>query len=157
MKTSDHDNIRRLLRRNISAWQLAGYVIANIIGLTAILTGILFYCDTGETGDDDSYFSKDYIVISKKRGRNRPHARHLQRRRHRTPRSPALGAEDGALHRLAVRRQRFRRHGWPRSFDISFLRVGARRVFRHQAPRLDLRPAGALRADNAEQGLSCAV
>lgn len=56
-----------LLKKNISKGQLAGYSIANLIGLTVILSGILFYCDTRHhTSTDDKYFSDDYIVISKK-------------------------------------------------------------------------------------------
>lgn len=66
MKDFSKDNIWKLLRRNISKWQLAGYAIANIIGLTVILTGILFYSNSREKDTSDNYFSNDYIVISKK-------------------------------------------------------------------------------------------
>ena len=55
-----------LLKKNLSKGQLAGYAIANIIGLTVILSGILFYCDSRhDNGGEDKYFSDDYIVLSK--------------------------------------------------------------------------------------------
>lgn len=56
-----------LLGRNISKWQLIGYGLANIIGLSVIFAGILFYCDSRYSGsDEDRYFSNDYIVLSKR-------------------------------------------------------------------------------------------
>ncbi len=56
-----------LLRRNISVAQLTGYAMANIVGLSVILIGILFFCDSQNSNDgDDQYFSNDYVVISKK-------------------------------------------------------------------------------------------
>lgn len=56
-----------LLKRNISKGQLLGYAIANLIGLSVILTGILFFADARSSGaEDDSYFSEDYIVLSKR-------------------------------------------------------------------------------------------
>lgn len=66
MKKNDNI-IWNLLKRNLSKGQLIGYSIANIVGLSVILTGILFFCDARNTIDeDDQYFSNDYIVISKK-------------------------------------------------------------------------------------------
>ncbi len=35
--------IRRLLRRNISGGQIAGYAIANLAGLVIVLTALQFY------------------------------------------------------------------------------------------------------------------
>lgn len=59
--------IGTLLRKNISKGQLLGYSIANLVGLTIILSGILFYCDSRHhTHTQDKFFSEDYIVISKK-------------------------------------------------------------------------------------------
>lgn len=56
-----------LLRKNISKAQLFGYAIANIVGLTIILSGIMFYLDSNNsTKETDAFFSSDYIVISKK-------------------------------------------------------------------------------------------
>ncbi|MCH5240537.1 MAG: hypothetical protein J1F38_09955 [Muribaculaceae bacterium] len=59
--------LTRLLRRNISKGQLFGYAIANLVGLTIILSGILFYCDSHHhLKSSDKFFSDDYIVVSKK-------------------------------------------------------------------------------------------
>ncbi len=56
-----------LLRRNISKGQLFGYAIANVVGLSVILIGILFYCDSQNSSDiNDKYFSNDFIVVSKR-------------------------------------------------------------------------------------------
>lgn len=60
-------NIWALLKRNLSKGQLLGYVISNIIGLSVILTGIMFYLDSNHSSDnDEKFFLKDYIVLSKK-------------------------------------------------------------------------------------------
>ncbi|MDE5673273.1 MAG: ABC transporter permease [Duncaniella sp.] len=57
----------RLLRRNISAGQIAGYALANLVGLAIVLTAIQFYRDVTTVWDDeDSFISKDYLIISKK-------------------------------------------------------------------------------------------
>lgn len=59
----------RLMRRNISAWQLAGYSAANVIGLSIILTALMFYIDATTTADSsaqtDPYLSSSFEVISK--------------------------------------------------------------------------------------------
>lgn len=57
----------RLLRRNISGWQLAGYSMASLVGLTIVLTALQFYADvrSGMEGNDGS---RDYLVVSKKIG-----------------------------------------------------------------------------------------
>lgn len=60
-------NIWSLLKRNISKGQLIGYVLSNIVGLSVVLIGIMFYLDSNNSSDeDDMYFSRDYIVLSKK-------------------------------------------------------------------------------------------
>lgn len=57
----------RLLRHNISAGQLAGYALANLVGLAIVLTAIQFYRDVTTVWDDeDSFISNDYLIISKK-------------------------------------------------------------------------------------------
>ncbi len=57
----------RLLRRNISVGQIAGYALANLVGLAIVLTAIQFYRDVTSVWDDeDSFISEDYIIISKK-------------------------------------------------------------------------------------------
>lgn len=67
MKRGKRIGIGTLLKRNISKGQLTGYSIANLIGLTVILSGILFYCDSRHhQKTEDKYFSDDYIVVSKK-------------------------------------------------------------------------------------------
>lgn len=56
-----------LLKKNISAIQLCGYIVANLIGLSVILSGIMFYFDSRDSGEEsDSFISDDYIVVSKK-------------------------------------------------------------------------------------------
>ena len=55
-----------LLRKNLSKGQIIGYSAANLVGLTIILCGILFYCDSrNHRKTDDRFFSEDYIVVSK--------------------------------------------------------------------------------------------
>lgn len=67
MSPAKKTGIGTLLKKNISKGQLIGFAIANLIGLTIILCGILFYCDSRHhQKTNDKYFSDDYIVISKK-------------------------------------------------------------------------------------------
>lgn len=59
--------LNRLLRRNISAGQLIGYALANFVGLAIVLTALQFYRDvTAATNAEDSFISRDYLIISKK-------------------------------------------------------------------------------------------
>ncbi|MCD7721616.1 MAG: ABC transporter permease [Prevotellaceae bacterium] len=56
-----------LLRRNISKAQLIGYAAANVVGLSVILIGVLFFTDSRhDTSGEDEFFSTDYVVLSKK-------------------------------------------------------------------------------------------
>lgn len=56
----------KLLRKNISSGQLAGYMLAQLAGLSIILVALQFYLDVTKTREvEDSYVSKDYVVISK--------------------------------------------------------------------------------------------
>lgn len=56
----------KLLRKNISAGQLAGYSIASLIGLAIVVSAVKFYGDVKTAFDDEeSFISKDYIIISK--------------------------------------------------------------------------------------------
>lgn len=67
MKSRFQYEIWCLLKKNISKGQLAGYAIANVIGLTVVLIGIMFFSDARSSGAQaDSYFSDDYVVLSKK-------------------------------------------------------------------------------------------
>ena len=59
--------VTRLLRRNISAGQIAGYAVANLVGLLIVLTAIQFYRDVTSADDAaDSFISSDYLIISKR-------------------------------------------------------------------------------------------
>ena len=61
-----HNPVTRLLRRNVSPGQIAGYALANLIGLTIVLTALQFYRDVnGATAESDSFITADYIIISK--------------------------------------------------------------------------------------------
>lgn len=69
MKGKKHiaSGLSQLLKKNISKGQLWGYSLANLVGLTVILSGILFYCDSRHHPQgNDKFFSEDYIVVSKK-------------------------------------------------------------------------------------------
>lgn len=60
-------NIWALLKRNISIGQISGYVLSNIIGLSVVLIGIMFYLDSNHsTVKEDNFFSRDFMVLSKK-------------------------------------------------------------------------------------------
>lgn len=66
-KKTVSNKINILLKKNISKAQLIGYAIANVIGLTVVLAGVLFFCDSHHSLETkDNYFSDDYIVVSKK-------------------------------------------------------------------------------------------
>lgn len=67
MRIHNKKGIVTLLRKNVSKGQLIGFSLANLIGLTIILSGILFYCDSRHhQKNDDKYFSDDYIIVTKK-------------------------------------------------------------------------------------------
>lgn len=59
-------NIWSLLKRNVSIGQLLGYVLSNVIGLSVVLIGMMFYLDSNHADDDDNYFSQGFMVLSKK-------------------------------------------------------------------------------------------
>lgn len=60
-------DVWKLLQKNISKWQLFGYSLANVIGLSVVLMGILFYNDSKhDNSHEDKYFSNDYVVLSKR-------------------------------------------------------------------------------------------
>jgi hypothetical protein len=63
------DIVWRLLRRNLSIWQTAGYALANFAGLAIVMCAVKFYCDVRSGNDgDDPYVTRDYLVISKSVG-----------------------------------------------------------------------------------------
>ncbi len=62
--------IRRLLRKNISIAQIAGYALANLLGLAIVMTAVRFYADVSETisadaGGNSGLIPADYLVVSK--------------------------------------------------------------------------------------------
>ncbi|MDR2293161.1 MAG: ABC transporter permease [Prevotellaceae bacterium] len=57
----------KLLKKNLSVPQLAGYVFAGFAGLSIILFGIQFYADTKPLySSNDSFLNPDFLVINKK-------------------------------------------------------------------------------------------
>lgn len=59
--------LHRLLRRNISAAQLTGYALANLVGLALVAIAVQFHADVNSVMQaEDSFISRDYIVISRK-------------------------------------------------------------------------------------------
>ena len=67
MKTSS--TIGRLLRRNLSKVQLAGFVISNFIGLAIVISAIQFYADIRPIWEgEESFINSDYVIVNKKVG-----------------------------------------------------------------------------------------
>ncbi|MBR1838448.1 MAG: ABC transporter permease [Bacteroidaceae bacterium] len=59
----------KLIRLQISPWQLAGFSLANLLGLIVVLLGIQFYSDTAEMFTaGDSFMKQEYVVLSKEVG-----------------------------------------------------------------------------------------
>src|SRR5574344_462132 len=57
----------RLLRKHISAGQLIGFAVANLIGLTIVILAVQFYQDVRPVfEDDESFIRKDYLIITRK-------------------------------------------------------------------------------------------
>lgn len=58
--------ISRLLRRNLSKVQLAGFVLSNFIGLAIVISAIQFYADIRPIWEsDDSFINQDYLIVNK--------------------------------------------------------------------------------------------
>ena len=59
--------VNKLLRRHINAWQLAGFVLANLCGMAIVLTAVQFFSDLKPllTGND-SFMRPGHIVITKR-------------------------------------------------------------------------------------------
>ncbi len=56
----------RLLRTHISASQLIGFSLANLVGLTIVILAVQFYRDVQPVFDDEeSFIRKDYLVITR--------------------------------------------------------------------------------------------
>lgn len=57
----------KLLRKNISVGQILGYSLASLVGMAIVISAVKFYNDVSSAfNDEDSFISKDYIIISKK-------------------------------------------------------------------------------------------
>lgn len=56
----------KLLGKQISKMQLAGFAIANIIGLAIVMIGVQFYADVVPLFSDDGVMGRDYLVVTKK-------------------------------------------------------------------------------------------
>ncbi len=56
----------KLLRRNLSLWQMLGFALANLLGAIIVLFGVQAYRDLDSVfGAEDSFISSNYIVLSK--------------------------------------------------------------------------------------------
>ncbi len=65
MKHNSGGLMWKLLRKHISAGQLIGFSIANLIGLTIVILAVQFYNDVRPIFDDDeSFIRRDYLVIT---------------------------------------------------------------------------------------------
>lgn len=57
--------IWRLLRKNVSTGQLAGFSVASLVGLVIVAVAVQFYHDVAPIfSADDSFIGRDYIIIS---------------------------------------------------------------------------------------------
>lgn len=122
MKEQFRKEIWCLLKRNFSKGQLLGYALANVVGLSVILIGTLFYADSQHSNSDsDAFFSEDYIVLSKK-----VDGIGFTPVRFTSDDISSLEQQKwvqkvGEIQRLAVCRQRFCRHGRARLVDLPLL------------------------------------
>lgn len=58
--------VSKLLRRNLSMTQTIGFALANLVGLTIVVAGLMIYLDARPIWNgDDSFMKKDYVVINK--------------------------------------------------------------------------------------------
>lgn len=56
----------KLLRQHVSIPQLAGFFLANLLGMLIVLLGIQFYYDVSPVfTQGDSFIKKDYVIVSK--------------------------------------------------------------------------------------------
>lgn len=59
--------LRRLLYRNLSKAQIAGFILSNFTGLAIVILGVQFFVDARPIwSNEDSFIRKDYIVVNKK-------------------------------------------------------------------------------------------
>ena len=58
--------VTRLLRKNLSRTQIAGFILSNFIGLAIVVAGIQLYQDIGSIWqDEDSFLSTAYMIVNK--------------------------------------------------------------------------------------------
>ncbi len=61
--------MNKLLRANVSVAQMAGFAIANLIGLAIVVLALQFYVDVRPVfNDEESFISRDYLIITQKVG-----------------------------------------------------------------------------------------
>lgn len=59
--------ISRLLRKNLSVAQVAGFILSNFIGLAIVISGLQLFSDMRSIWEsEDSFIKKDYIVLNKR-------------------------------------------------------------------------------------------
>lgn len=60
------DLVSKLLRKNISPAQILGYALANLVGLSIIMTALQFYADANSViNGEEKLVASDYIIVSK--------------------------------------------------------------------------------------------
>jgi hypothetical protein len=59
--------MKKLLRKNINPWQLIGYGVASLIGLSIIMLAMMFYLDVRTVVSDDAEdeLERDYLTLTK--------------------------------------------------------------------------------------------
>ena len=59
----------KLLRQHISIPQLAGFFLANLVGMFIVMLGVQFYRDILPVfTSEDSFMKSDFLIVSKKVG-----------------------------------------------------------------------------------------
>lgn len=64
--TPARDILGSLLRRNVSAGQLAGYALANFAGLAIVMCALMLWADVRSAWDGGAEADRDYMILSKK-------------------------------------------------------------------------------------------
>jgi hypothetical protein len=59
--------MKKLLSKNINIWQLIGYAVASLIGLSIIMLAMMFYLDVRTVVSDDAEdeLERDYLTLTK--------------------------------------------------------------------------------------------
>lgn len=56
----------KLLGKQVSKVQLAGFAVANVVGLAIVMLGVQFYADIAPLFCDDGVMGNDYLVVTKR-------------------------------------------------------------------------------------------